>query len=464
MPEMPGVEFLRQSQTIRPDAVRIILTGYADIEVLIDAVNSSRIYRYVTKPWEHQEMRITLKRAIEAYHLERENARLLDELQAANERLGAENVYFRQREEEDAGPEGIVGTSSAMGELQRLLERVGPSSSTVLLLGETGTGKELISRAIHRMSPRRDRMFVAVNCAALTESLLESELFGHRRGAFTGALSDKKGLFEVAHEGTIFLDEVGETTPAMQAKLLRVLQEGEILPVGETRPRKIDVRVVAATNRKLEDEVEAGRFRRDLYYRLRVFPIRVPPLRDRREDVPALAEHFLAKHAKRMGKRVPGITPEAQALLQAYSYPGNVRELENEIERAILLTDPGAPITPAELSEEIALEAEGARGDELRPATGPGGARVAAGAAAVAPGAGPEGAAGGLGGAGAAGATGAAGAGAPATDLRGRTDTFEREQIQAALARNAGSKTRAARELGMTYRGLLKKMQRLGMG
>jgi two-component system, NtrC family, response regulator HupR/HoxA len=428
MPEMPGVEFLRQSQQIRPEAVRIILTGYADIEVLIDAVNSSRIYSYVTKPWDHQEMRITLKRAIETYHLERENARLLQELQVANERLDAENVYFRQREEQEASTDGVVGASPAMREVQRLLERVAPSPSTVLLLGETGTGKELLARAIHRLSPRRDRMFVAVNCAALSESLLESELFGHRRGAFTGALGDKKGLFEVAHEGTIFLDEVGETTPALQAKLLRVLQEGEILPVGETRPRAIDARVVAATNRNLEEEVEAGRFRRDLYYRLRVFPIRVPPLRDRREDVPALAQHFLAKYAGRVGKRIDGFTDEAQALLQAYSYPGNVRELENEVERAVLLADPGQPITPAELSEEIALEAEGAASDELHTDVGA-----------------------------------SASSASTSTDLRERTDEFERQQIQAALARHARSKTRAAREIGMTYRGLLKKMQRLGM-
>jgi transcriptional regulator with GAF, ATPase, and Fis domain len=405
--------------------------------VLIDAVNSSRIYRYVTKPWDHQEMRITVKRAIEIYHLERENARLLEELKAANERLDTENAYFKRRDADDDGGAGIVGTSPAMLEVQRLLERVAPSPSTVLLLGETGTGKELLARAVHALSPRRDRMFVAVNCAALSETLLESELFGHRRGAFTGAMNDKKGLFEVAHEGTIFLDEVGETTPALQAKLLRVLQEGEILPVGETRPRPIDVRVVAATNRKLEDEVEAGRFRRDLYYRLRVFPIRVPPLRDRREDVPALAQHFLGKHSAKLGKRVAGFKDEALAMLSSYSYPGNVRELENEIERAVLLADPGEPITPAELSEEIALEAEGGGSQEIRTA-GP------AAADAARPG------------------QGSAGGGAP-SDLRERTDAFEREQIQQALGRYGGSKTRAARDLGITYRGLLKKMQRLGM-
>src|SRR5581483_7131830 len=233
----------------------------------------------------------------------------------------------------------------------RMIAKVANAPTTVLVEGETGTGKELVARAIHAQSPRRDKLFVAVNCAALSENLLESELFGHRRGAFTGALSDKKGLFEVAHGGTLFLDEVSETTPALQAKLLRVLQEGEILPVGETRPKKIDVRVVAATNRKLEDEVQAGRFRQDLYYRLRVFPLKVPPLRERLEDVPALARHFADRHAVRLGKRVAGISARAIELLRLHAFPGNVRELENEMERAVLLTEPGEEITAAALSD-----------------------------------------------------------------------------------------------------------------
>jgi DNA-binding NtrC family response regulator len=265
MPEMPGVEFLRQSQEIRPEAVRLILTGYADIEVLIDAVNSSRIYRYVTKPWDHQEMRITLKRAFETYHLERENQRLLQELQAANERLGAENVYFRQREEQEAGIDGVVGVSVAMREVQRLLERVAPSPSTVLLLGETGTGKELLARAIHRLSPRRDRMFVAVNCAALSESLLESELFATGAGRSPVPWATRRASSRSRTRGRSSSTRSAKPRrPAGEAAAR--LQEGEILPVGETRPRAIDARVIAATNRKLEEEVEAGRFRRDLYY------------------------------------------------------------------------------------------------------------------------------------------------------------------------------------------------------
>jgi Nif-specific regulatory protein len=298
-----------------------------------------------------------------------------------------------------------------MHEVLGLIDKVAPHGTTVLVQGETGTGKELVARAIHEASPRAKGLFVAVNCASLSEGILESELFGHKRGAFTGAVGDKKGLFEVADGGTLFLDEISETSPALQAKLLRVLQEGEIRPVGDTRDRKVDVRVVAATNRKLEDEVKAGRFRDDLYYRLRVFPIRLPPLRDRLEDVPALAAHLVGRLATQVRKAVGPPTPETIAALQRYVFPGNVRELQNELERAILLADEGAPLTEDLLSDH-----------------------VTAGGAQAAP-----------------------------SVLQSRTDGFERDQIVAALERAGGVKTHAAEELGITYRGLLKKMRRLGM-
>jgi two-component system, NtrC family, response regulator HupR/HoxA len=414
MPQMTGTEFLRQSETVRPDMIRIILTGYSDIELVIEAVNNCAIYRYVSKPWDHQELRITLRRAIERYQLERENARLVEELRTANERLADENTYLRARESQSFATDGLVGSSPTMQQALTLVDKVAAASTTVLVLGETGTGKELLARAIHNRSPRKDRLFVAVNCAALTDTLLESELFGHRRGSFTGAVGDKKGLFEVAHGGTLFLDEVGETSAPLQAKLLRVLQEGEIMPVGDTRPRKIDVRVVAATHRDLEAHVRAGTFRQDLYYRLRVFPIRVPPLRERVDDIPALVAHFVAKHADKLGKRVPGVTEDALARLMAFAYPGNVRELENEIERAVLLADPGAAITATELSDVFL-------GDGETPVE-PGGAR-----------------------------------------LRGRADAVQRAEIQAALERHAGRRALAATDLGMTYRGLLKAMHRLGL-
>jgi DNA-binding NtrC family response regulator len=407
MPGMDGSEFLERSMDVRPNAVRIVLTGYTDIDALVRAVNRSRIYRYLSKPWDDEEMRTALTRAIELFQLTRENARLVEELRRANDRLAAENAYLRTTV--DTGK--IVGDSPVMREVLALVEKVAPHGSTVLLQGETGTGKELIARAIHDASPRANRLFVAVNCAALAEGLLESELFGHKRGAFTGALADKQGLFEVADGGTLFLDEISETPPALQAKLLRVLQEGEIRPVGDTRDRKVDVRIIAATNRKLEDEVKAGRFRDDLYYRLRVFPIRLPALRDRLEDVPALARHLVARLATQVRKPVGEPTSETMAALQRYAFPGNVRELANELERAILLAEPGAPLTEDLLSDHVT-----AGGPQSAPSV-----------------------------------------------LQSRTDGFEREQIVAALERANGVKTHAAEELGITYRGLLKKMRRLGM-
>src|SRR5213080_1210572 len=408
MPVMSGVEFLARSMEIRPDANRIVLTGYTDVDAIVRAINTSRIYRYVTKPWESEELRLTLRRAIEAFHLARENARLLQELSRANQRLAAENTYLK----ETAAPDEIVGESAAIRDVLALVARVAPSPTTVLIEGETGTGKELVARAIHAASDRRDRLFVAVNCASFSEGILESELFGHRRGAFTGAVADRKGLFEVADGGTLFLDEISETSGALQAKLLRVLQEGEIRPVGETRARTVDVRVITATNRRLEDEVKAGRFREDLYYRLRVFPIRLPPLRDRREDIPALTRHLLARLARQVKKPVPEPSEETLALLARYPFPGNVRELANELERAVLLAAPGTPITDDLLSERLQE---------------------------------------------------AAGDGAAPSLLQHRANAFEREQIEAALARASGVKTHAAEELGITYRGLLKKMKRLGM-
>jgi DNA-binding NtrC family response regulator len=410
MPGMDGSEFLERSMAIRPDAVRIVLTGYTDIDALVRAVNRSRIYRYLAKPWDDEEMRTALMRAVELFGLTRENARLLEELRRANERLAAENTYLRQTVAEPQSR--IVGDSPAMREVLALVAKVAGAPTTALVEGETGTGKELVARAIHDSSPRRDALFVAVNCAALSEGVLESELFGHRKGAFTGALADKKGLFEVADGGTLFLDEISETTPALQAKLLRALQEGEIRPVGDTRHRKVDVRVVAATNRKLEDEVKAGRFREDLFYRLKVFPIRLPPLRNRIEDIPALALHLTRRLARQVQKDVGDPTPEALAALSRYPFPGNVRELANELERAILLAEPGAPVSDDLLSDHVTV----------------------AGAAST-----------------------------PPSVLQARTDGFEREQILAALDRAGGVKTRAAEELGITYRGLLKKMRRLGL-
>jgi two-component system response regulator HupR/HoxA len=409
MPQMSGTEFLERSMDVRPDAMRIILTGFTDVDALVQAVNLSRIYRYVTKPWSSEELRLTLLRAIDAFHLTRENARLVEELRRANERLAVENAYLR---ESVTMPTEIVGVSAAIHRVLELVGRVAHTASTVLISGETGTGKELVARAIHAASLRRDELFVAVNCASLTEGLQESELFGHRRGAFTGAVADRKGLFEVADGGTLFLDEVSETTPPLQAKLLRVLQEGEIRPVGDNRSYPVDVRIISATNRRLEEEIKVGRFREDLYYRLSVFPIHIPPLRERRDDIPVLARHLVRRLADQLKKSVGEPTAEALDQLTRHPFPGNVRELANELERAILLAEPGAPITDDLLSDEVQESAA---------------------------------------------------AGAPPGALQTRTSDFERQQILAALERAGGNKTRVASELGLSYRGLMKKLRRLGL-
>jgi len=410
MPGLTGTELLEKSMQIRPDAVRIILTGYTDNQALVDAINHSRIYRYLTKPWESTELKMTLKRAIEAYHLERERVRLTEELRVANERLRGENAYLRQAVAMDEA--AIIGGAPPMQQVLDMIAKVAPKDVTVLIEGESGTGKELVARAIHMGSPRRDKLLYAVNCAGFTEGTLDSQLFGHRKGAFTGAVDHHKGFFECADGSTLFLDEVGEIPLDLQAKLLRVLQEREVIPVGETRPRQVDVRIIAATNRRLEDEVKAGRFREDLYYRLGVIKLRMPALRERREDIPELARHLATRIAARNRLRSAELSPQALALLRNYSYPGNVRELANAIERALILGGPDGVITddlfPDEFRNAASVSDEG-------------------------------------------------------TSLRALVRAFERTQIESAMQRSNSNRTKAAKELGLSYRGLLEKMRGLGM-
>ncbi|HJQ85339.1 MAG TPA: sigma 54-interacting transcriptional regulator [Candidatus Binatia bacterium] len=354
-----------------------------------------------------------------------ENARLYAETKAANERLRIQvGALRRDLARLDRFTE-IVSVAPAMRDVFRLMESAAASAITVLIEGETGTGKELVARGIHAASARADAAFIAVNCAAISETLLESELFGHRRGAFTGAIQDRRGVFEAADGGTIFLDEVGEMPPAMQAKLLRVLQEGEITPVGDARPRRVDVRVIAATNRDLAAEVKRGAFREDLFYRLAVFPIRLPPLRERAEDVALLAERFVVDAATRQRKRVGGIAGPALALLEGFAWPGNVRELQNEIERAVALCANGEAIEPTHLSAKLSVEI----------------APVADRAVAT-----------------------NAGTGAPSgTPLRAARTAFEVSYIRRALAQEAGNVSRAARVLGLSRVMLQKKMKEYGL-
>jgi len=281
------------------------------------------------------------------------NARLIRRLQVAQDQLRKENTFLKNREQKRGQSFEIIGRSLPMLTLLEQLDKVVDTRVTVLVEGETGTGKELIASAVHYRSRRREKLFVAQNCAAMPENLLESELFGHKRGSFTGATEDKKGLFEIADGGTLFLDEVTEMPVSLQSKLLRALQEGEIRPIGAARAHHVDVRIVAATNRNLENEVKAGRFREDLYYRLKVFPLRVPPLRERRDDIPLLAGAFLKRYSAEIGKAVGGFSQQAMELLVSYEWPGNVRELQNEVQRLVIQLDEGGFVSPELLSERI---------------------------------------------------------------------------------------------------------------
>ena len=417
MPRMSGVEFLERAIEKSPRAIRILLTGYADIGSLARAINEGRIYRYIQKPWEPDEVRLNVKRALESYALAGENVLLAAALADANDRLRAENRTLRREVQRRYAFDQILGESPAMQRVFEVMEKVAETDATVLLTGETGTGKDLVARAIHYAGARKERRFVAQNCAALPDTLLESELFGHKRGAFTGAHADKKGLFEVADRGTIFLDEIGETLPGMQVRLLRVLQDGEIRALGSSETRKVDVRIIAATNRDLRRDVEAGRFREDLFYRLRVVEIALPPLRERREDIPLLAHHFLDFASRAMSRKLQGFTNQAMDRLVGHPWSGNVRELENEIRRTVALAGDAETVTAEMLSEEL-------RGAVSRPpppdwdaSRGPLGPAV---------------------------------------------DALKRRMIAEAI-QATGSKTRAAEKLGIPRQSLQKMMRRLGI-
>ena len=361
MPGMTGVELLCKSLEVREDIVRIVLTGYTETEDLMDSINQGHVHRYITKPWDPTSLREVVLGELERRELEQEQDRLAKELGSVNDRLERENLKLRQEVEllQDS-PRRLIHRSYAMRELLQSLDRVVPTDSTVLMQGETGTGKELLARYIHEHSPRRYGPFVPVNCGAVPSDLVESAFFGHRKGAFTGATDSRKGYFELSHGGTIFLDEIGEASLALQVKLLRVLQEGEIYPVGAEASIDVDVRVIASTNRNLSQQVEEGEFRQDLFYRLNVFAVFVPPLRGRKEDVDVLSEFFVKRFCERLNRVVLTFEPTTLQMLREYDWPGNVRELENEIERIVILADPGRPIPPSRLSDRIRVK-EGAK-------------------------------------------------------------------------------------------------------
>ena len=318
MPGMDGIEFMKKIKNFNKALPVILITAYAEVEKAVEAMHLGA-FTYLAKPFSNEQLLAAVRKAIEHYGMVREIKRLRNEINTRS------------------GFEGMIGKNPSMLSVYQLIEKVAPTPSSVLVTGESGTGKELVARAIHNLSPRREAPFISVNCAALTDTLLESELFGHEKGAFTDAISMRKGRFELADGGTLFLDEIGEMPPSLQAKLLRVLQERAFERVGGNTTLTIDVRILTATNRELKDEVDKRNFREDLYYRLNVIHIHLPPLRERVDDIPALVTHFLQKNAKRLGKEQITISPEALRLLVGLPWEGNIRELENTIERAAIL-------------------------------------------------------------------------------------------------------------------------------
>jgi two-component system response regulator AtoC len=396
LPDGDGLDLLRELRERNPVFLGILITAFATVDSAVEAIREGA-FDYLTKPIDLTKLEVVLARAVEKRNLVEEN-RVLRERVATTELK-----------------DGLVTRSPKMEEVLALAQRVAEGDSSVLLTGESGTGKEVLARLIHRVGARREASFLAVNCAALAPGVLESELFGHEKGAFTGATARRAGVFERADRGTLLLDEIGEMPPDMQVKLLRVLQEGEFERVGGTETLRADVRILAATHRDLRALVEEGRFREDLYYRLNVVEIAIPPLRERREDIPALAEHFLRKYGGKAGGRVRGFTPEVMDALVAYDYPGNIRELENIVERGLVVSR-HEWLTLGDLPSQVLGRAPSASGRERGE-----------------------------------------------LPLGEFLDAIERQEIEAALARSDGRQASAARELGLSERMLRYKMKKYGL-
>ncbi len=353
MPEMTGIELAEKVQLQYPSVVIIILTAYDDHETMLKAINLGEIFRYLLKPWDLNDLKQTLNSAFEAFELRKRNRNLIDnlllknrqiqhafdEINALKKKLEVENIYLKEEYKQSSLIGEIVGKSKVLKTVIKQLEQIAKSDSSVLLLGETGTGKELFAKAIHKLSSRRSKIMVSINCAAIPENLIESELFGHEKGTFTGANHLKYGKFEIAEKGTLFLDEIGELPWNIQPKLLRVLQEKEFSRLGDNNVHKMDVRIISATNRDLDQEIEKGKFRSDLYYRLNILPIVIPPLRDRKEDIPLLVHYFVDHLNRKSGKMINSIPKITLDKLMEYQWPGNIRELQNVIERAHVLSN-----------------------------------------------------------------------------------------------------------------------------
>jgi len=406
MPEMSGLELLTKVKEVDPEMVVLMITAFGSTEIAVEAMKRGA-YDYIQKPFKIDEVKIVIRQALEKRSLRIENQQLKKE-------LGTKYAF-----------DNIIGGAPPMLRIYELVKRVANTKSSVLINGESGTGKELIARAIHYNGPLKDKPFVTVNCGAIPENLMESEMFGHKKGSFTGAIADKKGLFEVANTGTIFLDELGELPLTMQVKLLRVIQEGTFKRVGGTEDITVDVRVISATNKNLEQEVKAGRFREDLFYRMNVIQITCPPLRERKEDIPMLSGHFLDKFSKILGMNVKKISNEAMDVLKRYHYPGNVRELENIIERTVAL-EPGAVILPESLPKHMLEAREEAPG------------QVAPHAIQIDD--------------------------AKGIELEKLTADFERALLVKALEQTGGVKKKAAKLLNISFRSMRYRVDKYGLG
>jgi len=421
MPGVTGIDFLKEVRERWPDAVRMIISGYTDVEDIIAGINDAGIYQYILKPWHPESLLLNVRGAAQLYDLQQQSNNMNLELRTMQpvlqRRVAAKHEKLRTHYE---FARIVRAASSPLNGVIELAARVATCDIAVHISGESGSGKELLGRAIHYSSPRAARAFVIENCGAMSDQLLESELFGHKRGSFTGAFEDRIGLFEQADGGTIFLDEIGETSPSFQVKLLRVLQEGEIRPVGSSRSRKIDVRVLSATNRDLEEEVRKGRFREDLYYRLTQFVLPMPALRERTMDIPLIALTLLREAAPGMGREIQGFTTEALECLGSYQWPGNVREMQNEILRAILLCDSeyiGAHL----FSPKVLRAAPEEQSQDMNILAGLDGS------------------------------------------LKDRMEALEARVLRECLIRHRWNKTRAATELGLSRVGLRSKLARYGL-
>lgn len=423
MPDMTGIDFLKQVRIKWPDVVRMIISGYTDAQDIITGLNEAGIYQYITKPWDPKQLLLTLHNAIKLFELQRQNDLLAIDLKMTAQ--SAERVLVSKRKKVRAhykSNDGIVrAKNSPMNAVCDVLDQVAPYDVSVLLTGASGTGKELAARSLHYHSLRWNKPFIVENCGAMPDELLESELFGHKRGAFTGAVEDHMGLFERADGGTIFLDEIGEVTPAFQVKLLRVLQEGEIRPVGSSRTKKIDVRVIAATNKHLDEEVKMGNFRKDLYFRLAAVVIELPALKSRAGDIPLLAEHLLEQATQSLGKGAAGFTDEALACLSRYSWPGNVREMQNEIQRMLVMGKQNVKLGADLLSPHVLLAATPEMEDELNLLSDFDGS------------------------------------------LKERIESLETRILNETLIRHRWNKSKAAKELGLSRVGLRGKLERYGL-